>query len=274
MICSRGNPEALQATCLGLANTARYPERLRFRIRADDDDRFTVGACARLSRRMNLEAIIGPRPESLGAEVNRLVASVEADHYAIMGDDVQPYTLHWDLALDRTEQDLTCWALQHPEQPPDYPIVSKYWIKACGGRVFTDRFPFWFDDRWLAEVGILVYGRLPPALPIGLHAHKTRTQRMRDLPLWLEYYGVLEPERVAQAQEIADWLFALGRLGKQGFIKDKRLEQLEDMRRFHAAYTAEALRILAPLHDLAPPDPAYLRAKVRAEAHLHRMKAA
>ena len=79
---------------------------------------------------------------------------------------------------------------------------------------------------------------------------------------------------MAQAQEIADWLFTLGRIERQGFIKEKRREQLAAMRRFHADYTTEALKILAPLHDLAAPDPAYLRAKARAEDYLLKSRAA
>lgn len=262
---SRGNPERLIATVLALDAMATHPDRIRYVVRADDDDPATLDALGRLGQHARVLVQLGPRPLSLGAESNALCAAVEADYYHFWGDDLFPTTVGWDLAAPQAGHLVSCWTIITAQgAPPDYPVISKKWLNACFGQPMSGLFPFWFDDRWLKDVTLLVLGKLPN-LPIGVQARKKhRSQRMRDLGFWFDYYLALEPMRVQQAQHVAK---NLGLAPMPGF--DEAVRQL---RALNEADAVGAAARHAGLVDLREPDEAYLEARHFAEMRLAQLR--
>ena len=270
LINTRGNPDLLSATVLSLARLARWPNELKFCCRVDQDDLDTLASIARLRNYVNLSYVIGPRPMSLGAELNRFCHNVKAGFYHVINDDVIPLTPNWDepqrkrrderAAKGKSAALVACWML--PEIPgggmstPDYPIVTREWLDAApGGNIFTEYFPFWFDDRWLQEVAMYVFGKGIGPLPIGLSARKQRTQRMRDIVFWFDFFIALADERISQAQSIAD---ALG-LGID--IRKDRAQQIRFMSALQARDRERVVETHGRFADKREPDPAYLAAR-------------
>lgn len=261
LINSRGNPEKLTATCVALAGLAARPELVRFCIRADADDTETIAAIGRLGHLLSVNLTIGPRPISLGAEVNRMAANIEAGFYHVFNDDVIPLTVNWDLPqLERRalEPDfVSCWTLAPGPTAPDYPIVSRKWLDAAGS-LFTEHYPYWFDDMDLANRYLMVKGKVIDLMGIGLHARKTKTQRMRDFGFWFSFFRSMEGERIAWAKSIAEnlglpepteeWIERT-RMGDIAWFERKK--ELETERKYS---------------DPSEPDPAYLSARAKAQS--------
>lgn len=280
LINTRGNPDLLTTTVIALLRLAKRPLDLRFCVRVDQDDLPTFDAINRLRKYCNLSYVIGGRPKSLGAELNRFCHNVKADFYHVINDDVIPLTPNWDepqvkrrdgmLEKGKTPAFVGCWLL--PEIPgggmctPDYPIVTRQWLDAApGGDIFTNYFPFWFDDRWLQEVSMLIHGKTVQPLPIALSARKNLTQRMRDVTFWFNFYLSLQDERIAQAQEIAD------KIGVKVDIRKDRVGMIEFMRNMHTRDRDKFDETHGRFKDKSDPDPFYLESKKEAEHILRAM---
>jgi hypothetical protein len=268
LINSRGNPERLAGMCLAFQDLAAQPGLLTFCIRADADDTDTVFMAGRLGKLADVRLLIGSRPQALGEEINKLVRQVDAGVYHVVNDDTWPLTRHWDLAplAHRNKSSegpafVSCWMLAGPTAP-DYPIVTKEWLEATDGKLFTSYFPYWFDDRWLADVAIMLRGKLVDPLQIYLCANKRATQRMRDLSFWMAYYLALQDERVAMAQRVADNL----ELGID--IRRDRAEWVKKTYEWHSDLADKADELELKAGDKGPPDSAYLAAKAAAEKHM------
>ena len=261
LINSRGNPERLAGVCLAFSDQAARPDLLSFCIRADADDTETIYMAGRLGKLVDVHLTIGARPQALGAEINRMAQSIDAGFYHVLNDDTWPLTRFWDRAqFEYRAQNpafVSCWMLAGPTAP-DYPFMSRAWLDAAGGQFFTNYFPFWFDDRWLADVAIMVTGKLVHPLQIWLCANKKGTQRMRELGFWLDFYEALHDERVAQAQQIAD------NLGMGIDIRRDRAEWVEKSRLWHGDLRENMDAVQQRNGDPGEPDAAYLAAKAYA----------
>ncbi len=107
-------------------------------------------------------------------------------------------------------------------------------------------------------------------LHIRLLAKKIRSQRMRDLAFWFEYYLFLEPERIELAQMVCDRIgTGVNVRTDPARVRNAQL-LLEDHRRCGEVLPLE----YAALHDERPPSQAYLAAKGAADAHMASMRRA
>lgn len=208
LIASRGRPFRLQIALSRILNTAAHPGRVKIGVWCDDDDPQTAIAASDFD-----EALImsGPRPASLGEAQNALAAIMDADVYTVLADDVYPATIGWDLVIDQMMASgnmppVMAW--NHGADDPAYPILTKEWVLASGGIFTARRFPFWFDDFWLAEVAELVTGQ-PVTYPVNMRltGDKGKTPRMRDLPFWYRYFHATRPLRIAEAHAIHKELY-------------------------------------------------------------------
>jgi len=266
LITTRGNPEDLVSTCIGLARTAKHPADLQFRVRSDIDDTATMRVLEHLSQKVSLHISIGGRPTSLGHCINELAKAEPADAYCVLNDDVHCLSDYWDLSIEKAFEDygenfVGAWGISDCPEAADYPIISSGWYKLAG-KVYEERFPFWFSDRWLNDVHCFVTGENVKQLPIKLVARKWRTQRMRDLYFWFRYYEFLEPLRIAEAKAIAD---------AAGKPWTATVEMQRILRNGHRKDSIELPVSYASFFDSRPPDAMYTLAKESAE---NAMKAA
>lgn len=271
LITSRHHHLDLIATVKHFHRTAFRPDLLSFRVRVDDDDEESMIAVAELKCEVNLIDDIGHgRPKALGTCINRLAAAAPADLYFVLNDDVSVSPANWDLFIRSAFADPSTYiaypALADANFGADYPIFSRRWYDAVEGQLFTDYFPFWFDDRWAGDVHRLVTNKGFTIIEQAvLCARKTKTQRMRDLAFWFDYYLYLEPERFRQVQDVMDRL----KMGINLADDEARIEHAVRLRATHEKHREDRPKTHATMHDDAPPDHAYMAAKDEAISHMN-----
>lgn len=265
LITSRGNPEKLLSTCLTASTLSAKPINVRFYVRLDDDDEGSWWAIRKLNKHVSLDVSVGPRPKALGSCVNELAAeaiSDGADYLCVLNDDVIMLTPNWDDKVRTLAQGtVSVWNPAEGDVCFDYPIVTRGFYNAQGGKLFTDFFPFWFDDRWLQDAIVIGAPNLVKQLHITLCARKRGTQRFRDIDFWLKHYLFMEPMRIAQAQRLSDTLgTGIDVRTDAGAVERARL-----LREEHMKDIADLAVRYSWAEDKREPDPAYLMAKAEAE---------
>lgn len=260
LIPTRGRPYQLAAALYSLFFCASGKHEIQFCVACDEDDMPTQEALRALRPKMPLFVRLGPRPETLGSVANDLAAHWPADAYAIWADDLMCVTYGWDEVVAQAVEEKpygVFWWTPARDEATYVPVVTEKW-RAATGFVFTDHFPFWYDDIWLHELWIFATGEDPIALNARVVDKPRETQRMRDLHFWHEFYHGMRPLRVRQAREIAAKLglgesaltpYIVPRLDAASKVPAGFLEDIEEKNKA----------------ETTPPSDAYLRTKARAE---------
>jgi len=253
LIPSRGRPEGLARTIGVMRAKESGANTVRYVVGCDLDDPETIKASMGLWQEgFPALPVVAPRGPSLGALANRLAAKHPADVYVSMGDDIVVLTDGWDAAIAeawRAQPDGIWWWCA--KNGATCAIVSEKW-HAAAGRLYTDYFPFWYDDMWLIELQRYATGRVGDRIDIWVADGGPGTHRMRDLAFWDDFFWSRRDERKADAARIA------ARLGWpapkiDGLDLDK-----------NPVFDAAALE--AKQGDRLPPTPEYLAAYTRAKA--------
>jgi hypothetical protein len=254
LIPSRGRPLLLLETLLRMRGMESGAHDVQYVIGCDADDDQTVEmAMALLKGGFPVVPRIGKRQASLGGLVNLMAEKCPADVYCSLGDDVRVMTQGWDEVIGaawRKEPDgLWWWCCSNDAT---FAIVSEGW-RAAAGRIFTDYFPFWYDDLWLIEVQRYVLGRKGDRLDCWIADRAPGTHRMRDLAHWDAFFWSRREERKEQARMICE------RLGKP-FVDPGDLLDLKPNAAFDDAAKAA---IQDKQGAKGPPTPEYLAAFLR-----------
>lgn len=258
LIPSRGRPSGLATAVLGLADKASGMNDVRYVIGCDADDLETIEMALAL-RGHGLPVIpnVAQRQPSLGGLVNLLAAKCPADVYCSLSDDMEVLTKGWDRAIAdawRKQPDGVWWWKSHNDIT--YAIVSEKW-RAAAGRIFTDYFPFWWDDIWLVEVLRYATGHIGAERIEAWVRDKARTtHRMRDMTFWCDFFYSRREERKEEARRIAANLGWPAVASVDGLDIQKNPE-------FTAEFAAD---VQAKQGERAPPTPEYLVAYERAKA--------
>lgn len=260
LIPSRGRPYQLAAAIYSLFLCASEKHDITFCVACDDDDEPTKEVLKVLRAQIPLFVRIGPRPDSLGSVANDLSEHWRADAYAVWADDLICATYGWDekvaQAVEKTPHGVFWWNTARGV-PTFVPVVTERWRKAAGA-IFTEHFPFWYDDLWLHELWVMATDADPITLDCDVVDKPRSTQRMRELRFWHDFYTHMRAERVLQGRAIAK---ALGlpepvigphlakRLNEMSVVTD---EFLDDIQVKNKAETT-------------PPNAQYIATKARAE---------
>lgn len=260
LIPSRGRPHQLAAAISSLHLCGSGEHHIQFCVAVDEDDEATINAVRDMRRTIPIYVRIGPRPASLGSVANDLSEKWPADAYAVWADDLIGITYGWDevvaKAVEETPHGVFWWTPAR-DVATFVPIVTEKWRKAAGC-IFTEHFPFWYDDLWLHELWIMATDADPISLDINVIDKPQSTQRMRDLRFWHDFYTFMRGERVRRGKEIASNLglpepkigpHLAPRLNAMSVVTD---EFLDDIQVKNKAETGE-------------PSEIYKRAKARAE---------
>lgn len=232
-------------------------------VGCDDDDPNTAALVELIKTRdVPVKAHCGPRSSSLGGMVNTMALANPADVYCSLCDDVTALTDDWDEAIHaawlKRRDGVWFWRTKDSH----YAIVSHKWY-AAARRIFTDYFPFWWDDCWLIQLWMYATGKPRQYVEAWLDDRAPATQRMRDLEFWTEFYWSRADERRAEADRIRR------ALGRPSF----KLKPHHELYR-SADYTRRVGEIEAKQGERAPPTPEYLAAKARAESLMNQKEAA
>lgn len=206
LIPSRGRPYQLAAALYSLFFCASGKHELTMCVACDDDDDPTKNALREL-RQSGLPVFVrvGPRPETLGSVANDLAAHWPADVYQVFGDDLMCITNNWDeilaQAVEKTPHGVF-WMKSAKDQRSHVPAVTEKWRAAAGG-IFTEHFPFWFDDLWLEELWVMATDDVPIELDAWVIDRPAATHRMRDLEFWTRFYYSMRNDRLEHGRSIA-----------------------------------------------------------------------
>lgn len=254
LIPSRGRPERLVGMIRAMRAKESGENAARYVIGADLDDPRTISASFDLYKEgLPVAPVVQPRRPSLGAIANHLAEKAPADVYVSMGDDIEVLTDGWDAKIAeawRAQPDGVWWWCC--ANGATLAIVSEKW-RAAAGRLYTDYFPFWYDDMWLIEVQRYATGRVGDRLDIWVADKGPGTHRMRDLKEWDDFFWSRREERKAEAARTREGL---------GWPTPATLDGLD--LEPNPAFDPAALE--AQQGDQAPPTPEYEAALARARA--------
>lgn len=252
---SRGRSGYLRDTIAIMHGLASGKNEVTYAVGCDADDPATLATVwAMRIEGYPVRAHCSVRLPTLGQIDNAVAAAFPADVYCALCDDVEVLTLGWDEAIHRA------WAAR-----PDgvwwwrcadnmtCAIVSEKW-RAAAGRIFTDYFPFWWDDIWLLQLWNYAAGERNLLVDARIRDRGPRTQRMRDLRFWANFFwsAPMRQQRIDEAARIGA---ALG----WAPVADIEAHQLQP----NIDFAPEAIE--AAQGERAPPTPEYLAAKRRAE---------
>ncbi len=253
----------LSAALTSLDRLASGKHDITYAIATDLDDPHTQSFCVEMQKEMHLAYKVGPRPRALGCLVNEMAELVAADLYFALCDDMLCLTPDWDdiaaKAALQTPHGVFFWqsALVHKGHDALWPIVTHKWLKAAGC-IYTDHYPFWYDDLALVEQYALATGETIKRLPITALDKPGNTHRMRELPFWNDFFLFTRQWRIQRGKEIAAGLgFMIPTIGAE-LVKLLDTEWCKPPREYLE-------QIERNQGDKSPPDENYIAAKQRAE---------
>lgn len=264
IIPSRGRAFQLLASIRTAQQAESGNHEVTYIVGCDADDPQTIGMCQMLRLPTDkggpVTAHCFDRTGSLGEMVNQMALDVPGDVYVGLCDDVLIRTEGWDQkiaeAVEARPDGVFFWKTD-PSRPAAYAIITEKW-RAAAGYLYTSHFPFWWDDLWLIEVWVLASEGPWLYIDAELEDRPNRTQRMRDLLFWHDFFHRMKPKRIEEAKRIAAAL---------GWKLTGITEALaEEILKPSPAFYAEAGNIERGQGDVAvPPTPEYVAAKERAE---------
>lgn len=202
LIASRGRATQLMGVVAALDGLKEG--NVEYCLRVDKDDHASIAAARSLEEAYPCKVIVGDRPKHLASTTNDLAAAATGDAFLIVGDDVFPLNLGWDgriwRAMGACPQEVA-WVRQPNDPDPVIPVITRKWYEAAG-RIFVERFPFWFADTWLVEVLMFAYDGTLRALPVEFGGNRGKTQRLRDLEFWARIFQNAREERIEEAKRI------------------------------------------------------------------------
>lgn len=202
---SRGRPMQMAAALNSFKSQESGNNEVVYGIACDADDEATIGTCEMLANRMPLCRHVLPRAPSLGGRVNAIAENMPADVYCSAADDMLVMTKGWDQCIaeawEKNPAGVWWWRPFYP-QPALWAIVSERW-RAAAGQIFTDYFPYWFDDIWLLELWVMATEQPIEYIAAQAGDHPRATMRMRDLSFWHDFWHHTRPQRLKHAKDIA-----------------------------------------------------------------------
>lgn len=263
IIPTRKRIRQLTATLISLGTLSSGKHPIQFGVACDDDDKDTIEYLKtwRAEGFQALSILIGHgRPQSLGALDNELARRMPADVYCVLGDDLLCCSVNWDEVIAEAMERLpygVFWWKSATGDDSLAPIISEKWRQAAGN-LFTEHFPYWFDDLWLWELWQFTTDAMPEYLDIRIADKSTGTTRMRDLDFWVRFYHSMRDERVKQGVKMAAAL---------GLPKPKAGLVVPEVYKHHTHMPKEIVEDVERRNraETGAADPAYLMAKQKAE---------
>jgi hypothetical protein len=282
IMATRGRPEMLAEVFTALKATTAQKEKVSLWLYVDEDDTVTrkaIDAGLLNDAGVRIHWHIGSQTAGLCETQHTLwrKSGRTSEIYMILADDIRFDTPGWDNILRETSAkfpDGIFLASPHDPMTTDtctYPIFGWRWLETLQ-KIFPGHFPFWYDDRWVHQIGEMAgrYAWLPLAmLPIR---GKGRTRRMRDLPFWARFFQLTLDERKDSARKLIDAMnldpenknAALENLDQRASEIEKQQDKFSDL---YAVFQEERFTLHTPEERRAF-NPAYFEKEAAAVAQL------
>src|SRR5664280_74630 len=212
LLSTRGRPDMLLEVFDSLRATTVRKDKVALWLYVDDDDHVTRAAIdggkfPELGFPVHWH--IGPRTPDWGQTYQVLWTALgrTAEVYMIANDDVRFETKGWDEVL-RAEvakyPDGILLACPYDPVAPaiaTFPIIGWGWLNTMG-RVYAGYFHYWYDDKWVDQIGRMVGRYINIPILLSPIRGKGRTQRMRCLPFWTQFFHLTLRDRTASATKL------------------------------------------------------------------------
>ncbi len=213
LLPTRGRPEFLARVFDSIAKTVGDADGMDAWVYVDHDDPVTkqyVHSESYLRYPFRINWVLGERTLSQGQMVNvlRERCTTNPGIYLPCADDYLFKSRKWDdairAAFDRYLDRIVLGYIPNPHSAPEqvsFPILSAHWTNITG-RIFTEFFPFWFDDTWLDHVSGMVRRKVRIEIQAESIGGVGKTPRLKNLPFWQSFFIHLMDERLAEAKRL------------------------------------------------------------------------
>lgn len=263
LCASRKNVSNLRTIIGALDMLSSGKHDINYVVSCDWDDLQTQRAVERMvSDRLPVTMSCKQRRSCLGAAWNDAAFSSLADVYALVTDRALAVTPLWDAyiadAYGKDNTRVTWWTTN---AGPVIPIVPHKWLDVVG-QIYTEYFPFWFDDTWLHELSALVHGLPNFMLQASCFIYKKdpKTKRMRDLRFWMDFFIAKRQERIEHAVKIRE---TFGVVAPDLRPVEEWFKQQDEL------WTREWQKWESIATDSSEPDEEYIKAKKAAEEFMN-----
>ena len=262
---TRGKPDMCAACIRSFQHLESGNNDVRYFVRVDTDEKSIYWNVAQRLHGDKVEFIIEDAPitpaeKGLSVVNSQNFKDFDPDVHVMMSDDVLPLTFHWDAVIVAAiEQigDAFCWTEAGDPTNTGYIVLSKKYVKAMPSYL-TAWFPFWFSDRWRAEVYMMVFGRnMPIVSNLVLGGKRGKTHGMQDVGFWFDFFAKTREDRLKEAEVLAR------NLGLRFGVSVKLLEHLEQWDEAQKERCKDYEQNFG-----GNPSARYLEAKSRAEKYL------
>jgi hypothetical protein len=283
IIATRGRPQKLAEVFQSLKNHTARKDLTSLWLYVDEDDAVTrraIEANEFPDPGFPVHWHIGPQTASLGDTQHALwqASGRTAQICMISVDDARFDTPDWDevvRAKFAEFPDGVLLAFPHDPMTADtatYPLFGRAWLETVQ-YMFPGHFPYWFDDRWVSQIGQLC-GRCAK-LPILMYPirGKGRTRRMRNLPFWTRFFQLTLDERKGAARKLIaaihpnDEAKRLAALAEMETVAAEFAKEQETFSDVYAAFQEERHTDLSP-EERQVFDIKYFRSEALAVARL------
>jgi hypothetical protein len=225
LIPSRGRAEGLRSLLQSYERSTSRKDKLEVWVYADSDDAPTIELLKENPFSFPLHAVVGGATDTQGEMYNIMRAAKPdgAGIYMISGDKGVFDTPDWD-GITRQAFDAVPDRVLYA-YPRDsfnkgsfgtYSFISGEFANAIG-RIFTEHFPFWYDDKWLFELGLFI-GR-KRVLDYDVELKLGPTMRMQNLLFWEHFYHQTLDERLRDSEALARLIYAANPEGYEDWRK-------------------------------------------------------
>lgn len=280
LVATRGRPVFLGRLLRSLEERVSCPAKVDIAIYVDEDDAATLEFSQAHEAVLSTYFHVGPRTPTMGEMIHQLQRQRPlSDIYVTTVDDTLFLTPAWDDSIREayaSVPDGIAMAyvddLTGDSGSVSLVTLSRAWIEASGV-MFTEFFPFWFDDTWLDQVALMVGRKLPLPVVAATQSQglQNRTSRMRNLAFWDRFFYHTLEDREQAARRLIERIYR----GQPEALE----KQIESMQRFCQKFRRRGSRLdRACVHYIEmtratsarfePPNPRYCAVEERAVLHL------
>src|SRR5438552_5820407 len=212
LLSTRGRPDMLVEVFNSLRTTTTGKDRVALWLYVDDDDQVTRQAIEGgkfPDPGFPVHWHIGPRTPDWGQTYQVLWTALgrTSEVYMIANADVRFETPGWDDVVRAKFAEYPDGILLACPYDPVAPAIATFPILGWGwlrthGRVYAGYFHYWFDDKWVDQIGRMIGRYINIPILLSPIRGKGRTQRMRCLPFWTRFFQLTLPERKAPAAKL------------------------------------------------------------------------
>lgn len=201
---SRGRPAKCIAAVRSLMQGYDLPLGVEVIIGLDTDDDTRGQVTDALAGTPRVAFSIDAPEVTLGRKFNRLAAAATGRWVMWMVDDYTIPAPRWpEFLREELTDPWTVYYLRDDLHPDftTFPVVSRKMLDVVGF-LFAPWFPFWFGDTWWDEIGTLINRKQMLSVAVVAQEGRGKTQGLRDVGFWAEFFEATRGWRVRQAGDI------------------------------------------------------------------------